>query len=219
MTPEEFRRVRKATRMTQAQMADRLGKSRKTIVNWETGVHDIPNDALDTLTERGIAPVPESVKPITPASHPHLYRPGVLRNTFLRNHKHPHWFATFTRLLHHLTKAQEDAFDALIAYPDDIEKMQWTPERAVAFIESLGIAHQTAKELAHEAGFAVKIERDPYLVAQQEYFKEYPLATVDDFLNARPEFKPQQPETAGEPSPELVALFNQAFFSTPTKES
>ncbi len=55
MTPEEFRKVRKAARMTQAQLAERLGVSRKTVVNWEGGVFAIPDTALDTLTEKGVA--------------------------------------------------------------------------------------------------------------------------------------------------------------------
>ncbi len=55
MTPEEFRKVRKAARMTQAQLAERLGVSRKTVVNWEGGVFVIPDTALDTLTEKGVA--------------------------------------------------------------------------------------------------------------------------------------------------------------------
>jgi transcriptional regulator with XRE-family HTH domain len=211
MTPEEFRRVRKAARMTQAQMAARLGKSRKTIVNWEAGTHTIPNDALDKLTERGIAPEATPTKPISPATHPELYDPGVLKNTFLRNHKHPHWFARNTRLGYYLTDAVKEQFHELIAYPDDIEKLQWTPARAVAFIEQLGIPTETAKELAAEVGFNVPIDRDPYLVAQQEFFRAYPLATVDDFLNARPEFKPRQVEMAGKPDLAIQQALDDAF--------
>lgn len=62
MTPDEFRKMRKAARMTQAQMAERLGKSRKTIVNWETGVFAIPADAIDPLVEVGVAASPELAK-------------------------------------------------------------------------------------------------------------------------------------------------------------
>lgn len=56
MSPEEFRKIRKAARMTQAQMATHLGVSRLTINNWETGKFRIPDDALDTLTEKGVSP-------------------------------------------------------------------------------------------------------------------------------------------------------------------
>jgi transcriptional regulator with XRE-family HTH domain len=216
MSPEEFRRVRKAARMTQAQMAARLGKSRKTINNWEAGIHEIPNDALDTLTERGIAPTAEPMKRVSPATHPEFYDPGKVKYGFSRNIKHPHWFAQFTPLRHYLPQATRDVFDALICYPDDIDKLKWTPESAIRFIENFGLSNQLARELAFTAGFAVHVERDPYLVAQQEYFREHPLATVDEFLNARPEFKPQQPESHGEPDPKLVKLMNDAFFNQTT---
>src|ERR1700744_4203233 len=59
MTPDEFRKLRKAARLTQAEMAARLGKSRKTIVNWENGVFATPADALDELVEKGVASAPE----------------------------------------------------------------------------------------------------------------------------------------------------------------
>lgn len=56
MTPDEFRKIRKASRMTQAQLAEHLGKSRLTINNWETGKYKIPDDALDTLVSKGVVP-------------------------------------------------------------------------------------------------------------------------------------------------------------------
>ena len=59
MTPDEFRKIRKAARMTQAQMAEHLGKSRLTINNWETGKYAIPVDVLGILAERGVSPEPK----------------------------------------------------------------------------------------------------------------------------------------------------------------
>ena len=211
MTPEEFRRIRKAARMTQAQMATRLGVSRLTISNWEAGRYAIPETALDTLTERGIAPAPAEHKPIIPATHPELYDPSIVKGGFTRNHKHPHWFARNSRLAHYLSQAQRDAFEQMIAYPDDIEKLKWDGDKAVAFMVNLGVPETAAKDIAADAGFKVTIDRDPYLVAQQAFFREHPLATIEQFLDAHPEFKPAEPEMAGETDPAIRQALDAVF--------
>lgn len=42
MTNEELRRMRKARKMSQADLAAALGYSRKSIISWENSVHPIP---------------------------------------------------------------------------------------------------------------------------------------------------------------------------------
>jgi DNA-binding XRE family transcriptional regulator len=42
VTPDEFRRVRGQWGLTQQQMADRLGVTRLSIGNWESGKHKVP---------------------------------------------------------------------------------------------------------------------------------------------------------------------------------
>lgn len=64
MAPEEFKRIRKAARMTQAQMAAYLDVSRITINNWEGGKFRIPDDALDKMAEKGLL-TPVKAKPYT----------------------------------------------------------------------------------------------------------------------------------------------------------
>jgi DNA-binding transcriptional regulator YiaG len=41
MSPDQFRLARQSIRQTQQQLADRLGVSRRTVINWETGVYVI----------------------------------------------------------------------------------------------------------------------------------------------------------------------------------
>lgn len=54
MTPTEFITLRKAKRMTQAEIAALLGKSRKTVVNWENGVFALPIDIVEQLAVHNI---------------------------------------------------------------------------------------------------------------------------------------------------------------------
>lgn len=84
MTPEDFRKLRKAARLNQAQMAERLGVSRKTIVNWETGRFAIPEDVLDRAVERGLDPVPRSAP-----ANPKLVKATLDAYRFMRNQPAP----------------------------------------------------------------------------------------------------------------------------------
>lgn len=59
MTPTEFRRLRKAAGMTQAEMARHVDKSRVTIINWEAGTYAIPDGVLDTLANKGLSLEPK----------------------------------------------------------------------------------------------------------------------------------------------------------------
>lgn len=49
MTNEELRRMRKAKRLTQSDLAAAIGYSRKTIVSWENNVHPIPDAAAGKI--------------------------------------------------------------------------------------------------------------------------------------------------------------------------
>ena len=62
MTNEEFKKLRKAARMTQAQFGERLGYSRQAVIHWEAGTHTIPDDVMDKLMERSLAPVTDAPK-------------------------------------------------------------------------------------------------------------------------------------------------------------
>lgn len=53
MSPDEFRKIRKAAGLTQGEMAKRLGVSRLTICNWEGAKFRIPDDVLDRLAATG----------------------------------------------------------------------------------------------------------------------------------------------------------------------
>jgi Helix-turn-helix len=217
MSPEEFRRIRKAARMTQAQIAERLGVSRVTIVNWEAGKFNIPDTVLDILTDKGIAPEPDT-RPVTPKTHPHLYRPHhVLKNVVCRTHEHPHWFVYCGPLRYHMTPEQIAHCESLVTLIEHVESVKWTPERAVAFIMQFDkpnvrtrMSRAIAQRIAHDTGFAVDVPVDPYLVAQQEHFRD-PSATLESFYAAYPRFKPVQEQATGEIDPELKNDLDNAF--------
>ena len=42
MLPPEFKTIRKGLGYTQEQVGDLLGYSRRMVINWESGEHDIP---------------------------------------------------------------------------------------------------------------------------------------------------------------------------------
>lgn len=217
MSPEEFRRIRKAARMTQAQMAERLDVSRVTIVNWEAGKFNIPDTALDILNDRGIAPEPDTRR-VDAKTHPDLYRPGtVLKNTVTRTHRHPHWFVYCTALKYHMTDAQIAHCESIVTLPEHVDTVKWTPELAVAFIMQFDkpnvrtrMSRERAERIAHDVGFAIAIPVDPYLVAQQEHFRD-PNATLESFHLAYPQFKPAAPQGIGEVDPVLKAELDAAF--------
>lgn len=223
MSPEEFRRIRKAAKMTQAQMAERLDVSRKTIVNWEAGTFSIPDTVLDALTDKGIAPEADT-RPVSAKTHPHLYRPGPLKGTVTRTHQHPHWFVYCTPLRYHMTPEHIEYCESLVTLPEHVDTVKWTPERAVAFIMQFDkpnvrtrMSRARAERIAHDAGFAVTIPVDPYLVAQQEHFRD-PNATLESFYLAYPQFKPAAPQGTGEVDPVLKAELENAFNLEPRKD-
>lgn len=49
MTPDDFRRARKALGLTQIALAQRMGAGRRTIQNWESGERKIPEIAVKLL--------------------------------------------------------------------------------------------------------------------------------------------------------------------------
>ncbi len=54
MTGDELKAFRKSKGMNQAELAEKLDKSRKTVVNWETGVFAVPSDIMEQLAAKGI---------------------------------------------------------------------------------------------------------------------------------------------------------------------
>lgn len=56
MTNEELRRMRKAKRLTQDQLAKAIGYSRKTVISWENSVHSVPPEAVPAILAACIGP-------------------------------------------------------------------------------------------------------------------------------------------------------------------
>lgn len=93
MTPDEFRAMRKSARMTQAEMADRLDVSRKTIVNYENGIHPIPVDVMSRLETVSVVPKPGKAKVLNGAPY-YRERPGMPSKykIWQRRLDHPFWY-------------------------------------------------------------------------------------------------------------------------------
>lgn len=49
VTNEELRRMRKAKRLTQEQLAKVIGYSRKTVISWENSVHPVAPEAVPAI--------------------------------------------------------------------------------------------------------------------------------------------------------------------------
>lgn len=196
MTPEEFRKMRKAARMTQAQMAERLDVSRKTIVNWETGVFSIPDAALDTLTEKGVAAAPEPIKALDEKTNPEMFNPlprGARTKGVVRNHRHPHWWTR--SLWNYMTKAQQAAAGAIASTTDDAKNIVWTPERAVVFtMNFIKKSREQAEDIVRGAGFALPpsgkaLDHAQYLADRETYKKIDPDGGWRGFEEMFPQYR------------------------------
>lgn len=224
MTGEEFKKLRKAARMTQAQMAERLEVSRKTIVNWENDIFAIPEDALDTLTEKGVATAPEAPRPITLKSHPDLFS-HAFKGIWQRNHKHPHWW--IKSLWNFMTPAQQKHVDGMIATTTDLETMVWTPERAIVFTMTfVGKPRIEAEDICRNAGFDVPVRESAHTAYRRDLAKfrqDYPGEGWRWFEELYPQHKEQR--AVREPTPEETAkakevqqaLDNAFSFNSETK--
>ena len=121
MTPIEFMRIRKAVGKTQAQMAAALKVSRKTIVNWEREIFQIPNDIALQMAEQGLAPTAlpkEKPKPY----HTDFYGLYVLRREHLNEDHATAWHVCCTdcKLYDRPLPTQEDIAAIIERYPDII---------------------------------------------------------------------------------------------------
>lgn len=155
MTPSDFRAIRKAARMTQAQMAERLGVSRKTIVNWETAIFAIPDTVLETLEQKGVEAAPAPAKVLSFLTHPQMFQRHSA-GAYLRNHLHPHWYLRSTALAPYLTPEQRKLADAFITTVEHaVGHVPMTPENAVAFLQSFGMPELQARQVVAKTGFAV----------------------------------------------------------------
>jgi DNA-binding XRE family transcriptional regulator len=205
MTPDEFRKMRKATRLTQAQMGARLGYSRQAVIAWEANDHAIPDDVLDKLIERSLAPNPEPAKPVLAGTHPELFHgPKGYRTA---NHKHPYWWRYSTRVGHFVAlrfgQAERDRLRNLPTYPADIGTVEWTPARAVAFIVGLGAPEKIAKDIAREIGFDIPPDSSSdYLRAHNDYLLAH--GTLAGF--SHPDHPQAAPIEYTGPTPEIGAL-------------
>jgi DNA-binding transcriptional regulator YiaG len=51
MSPQQIRRIRQALKLTQKQLANRIGAQRHTVARWETGVNEPKGAYLKGLKE------------------------------------------------------------------------------------------------------------------------------------------------------------------------
>src|SRR6266516_4529420 len=95
MTPDEFKAIRKAAGLTQAEMAEILDVSRKTLVNWEKAYFQIPADISKQIAGKGLSKTNTAApKPLKTAEPYYTLRPGVPRSlkSWMRTLAHPLWY-------------------------------------------------------------------------------------------------------------------------------
>jgi DNA-binding transcriptional regulator YiaG len=51
VSPQQIRRIRQSLKLTQKQLADRIGAQRHTVARWETGVNEPKGAYLKALNE------------------------------------------------------------------------------------------------------------------------------------------------------------------------
>lgn len=156
MTPDEFKLMRKAAGMTQAQMAARLGVSRRTVISWEAGEFNMPNDLADKIATEGLQAAPiVKHKPINEKTHPQCYRLHHA-GRYRRTHLHPHWYLQSTALQAKWTPEQCAQADAFITTTEHFENyVPPAPDEAVALLVRLGLEPVEARYVARVHGFDV----------------------------------------------------------------
>lgn len=121
MSPGEFLLMRRATGLTQSEMAKRLGVSRLTICNWERGHFRIPVDIIEKLAKN------------VPAAKPSKAQTSLARETFeayrqMRTAKRPYSHAEIVAMWQRegFYPCQEAQKAIAEAYPDILNPNQET---------------------------------------------------------------------------------------------
>jgi transcriptional regulator with XRE-family HTH domain len=154
MTPTQLTAIREEMGLTQAQFAERVGKTRNTVVNWENGRSRIPGDLLAKLA----APVADSALDAAKAAEPLCYdtapecyfveRVGKHRINH-RNLNHPRWW-----------QSTDSPWMAKHGYPE-FEPVTLgelatfvppTPEQAKAMLTANGVSEQAADRFLAKRG-------------------------------------------------------------------
>ncbi len=192
--------LRKQYGLTQADIAEIIGCSRQAVIKWEKGLHPIPDTVEPKLLAANLgAPATKknAGKVVNAGTHPACYH-AQGKNTFARTLLHPKWWAgvgtPFSKLV---SIEQWEAVDARAMVSDLETYIAPSIEQAHALMVSRGITFNDASGYLLYMGYALPSElqpvRDPYLVAQEAFFRTSPDATLDEFLAAYPQFKPAAP--------------------------
>lgn len=235
MTPDEFRALRKSARMTQAEMAERLDVSRKTIVNYENGIHPIPVDVMSRLEVVSVAKTPAKAKALNGPPY-YRERPGMPAKykMWQRQLDHPLWhFDANSPVRTHVEttmKAQGHGKPAIQAVTDRIATLSDldgyavpTADQAYAMMVKFGCDPLNAYDylvfIGYESDLTVANPNPQRRANQLEnaWVREHGAlpASMAEFYRLRPEIKPTRPtEEAGnleETNPELAKSLNSAF--------
>lgn len=157
MTPDEFKKMRKAAGFTQAQMAERLGVSRRTVISWEAGEYSLPADIADKVAAESLQASPNvKHKEITFKTHPHMYNKHPGGKVIQRNHNHPHWYLRSPSLRARVTEAERLAADNFISTTAHLEGFTpMTSEEAVAFLVERKVPEAVARQECAQFGWVV----------------------------------------------------------------
>ncbi len=222
MTPDELRAIRKAAGLTQAEMAEILDVSRKTLVNWEKAYFQIPADISKQIATKGLSKTNTAApKPLKIAEPYYTLRPGVPRSlkSWMRTLAHPLWYQGSLCPAYHAIKQKDPQFDIdRVATTTDLAGYtEPTPDQAYHQLVAFGCAPKAAYDylcILYRSSLTVPDPApvDPRIRHENEWLIAH--GSLDGFFDAYPQYAEVAP---GPPDPELVAAFENAFNLKPTE--
>lgn len=142
MHHETLKDIRKARGMTQAEMAEELGVSRKSYINWEHGTYRVPKEAEAKLA--AFTSQPKRVKLLE--GHPFYKWDNKHKGTQIRQLAHPFWYLDVHSPYRRLIEAADLTWNERAATTADLEGYAApTPEQAFAQL----IANKVSESDAH----------------------------------------------------------------------
>lgn len=228
MTPAEFKAIRKAAGLTQAEMAEVLDVSRKTLVNWEKGYFQIPSDIATQIAAKGLSKTkPATAKPLKYGAEPYYMRdplaPKGLKGV-RRSLDHPLWYQSSRCPAYAIIKRKAAAMAAAhpTAPPFDVDREATTadldgyttptPDQAYRQLIAFGCTPKAAYDYLVNASYGAQLTvadpepLDPRIRHENEWLIKH--GSLAGFFEAYPQYAPPP---AGEPDPALVAAFANAF--------
>lgn len=175
MTPDDFRKIRKAAGLTQAEMAAKIGKSRQTVINWEAKVYALPDDILDQLAKVGFAKENTTSKPL--AGEPWLIKVKV--GGFQRQLCHPFWYLGVDSPYYRKLMAAEPGKRFRQTLMSDLDGFtEPTPQQAYDQLIAAGCDPESCRTFIEARGHYIFPSR---VATLSEWLERNPMASVADY--------------------------------------